>query len=174
MRGRTWLFAVFAAMALPGCYINPPPSKEITLRDDEFRPFVEYATPSIRMSSYPNYIFLRLVARIDRKTGERSTLAGLAFVYPGRAMRKYNSARKARAEVLRFYKPTRNRSCEECVCSVTERLMIGIPETELRQAPPSGYKFKVFARDGSEALITIPQDAIEQLFAKLDKHSPKA
>ncbi len=102
-------------MALADCQINPPASQEIALLHDEFRPFVEYSTPSIRISSYPNYNFLKLVARIDRKTGETSTLASLAFVYAGRAMRKYNSARNARAEVLRFYKPTRNRSCEKRV-----------------------------------------------------------
>jgi hypothetical protein len=51
--------------------------------------------------------------------------------------------------------------------------MIGIPEAELRRAPPSGYQLKVFARDGSDVLITIPQAAIEKLLAKLHKPTPK-
>ncbi|MFA9551036.1 MAG: hypothetical protein ACERIL_08215, partial [Hyphomicrobium sp.] len=104
-----------------------------------------------------------------------STLAGLVLVYPGRAMREYNSARNARAEVFRFYKPLRQRECEKRVCSVSETLMIEIPETELRQASPDGYKLKVFARDGSDMLIAIPRGAIERLLAKLDKQpGPKA
>ena len=175
MRVCAWLFAAFVAFALPGCQINPAPSEEITLQDDEFRPFVEYATGTIRLSSYPNYILLKLIARIDRKTGKTSTLASVTFVYPGRAMRKYNSARNARAEVLRFYKPLRQRECEKRVCSVSETLMIEIPETELRRAPPDGYKLKVFARDGSDMLVAIPRGVIERLFAKLDKQpGPKA
>lgn len=58
MRACAWLFAAFVAFALPGCQINPAPSEEITLQDDAFRPFVEYATGPIRLSSYPNYILL--------------------------------------------------------------------------------------------------------------------
>lgn len=169
MQGRAWLFCAFVAFALPGCQINPAPSEEITLQDDAFRPFVEYATPDLRLSSYPDLAVLKLVARIDRKTRETSTLAGLVLVYPGRAMRKYNSARNARAEVLRFYKPLRQRECEKRVCSVSETLMIEIPETELRRAPPDGYKLKVFARDGSDMLVAIPRGVIERLFAKIDK-----
>jgi len=57
--------------------------------------------------------------------------------------------------------------------TMTESLMIGIPETELRQAPPGGYQFKVFARDGSDVLIAIPQAVIEKLLTKLDKRTPK-
>jgi len=52
-------------------------------------------------------------------------------------------------------------------------LLIEIPQTELRQAPPAGYQLKVFARDGSDVLVTIPQAAIEKLLAKLDKRTPK-
>lgn len=59
------------------------------------------------------------------------------------------------------------------MCSVTETLMIGIPEAELRQAPPSGYQLKVFAHGGSDVLITIPRAAIEKLLAKLHKPTPK-
>lgn len=175
MRVCAWLFAAFVAFALPGCQINPVPFEEITLQDDKFRPFVEYATGTIRLSSYPNDILPKLMARIDRKTGKTSTLASVTFVYSARHMRKYESARNARAEVLRFYKPTRHRTCEKRACVVNETLMIGIPQPELRQASPDGYKLKVFARDGSDMLIAIPGRAIEQLFAKLDKQpGPKA
>ena len=169
MRVCAWLFAALAAIALPGCQINPAPSEEITLHDDEFRPFVEYATGTIRLSSYPDLIFLKLVARIDRKTGKTTTLVGLVIGYEGSGLRKYQSARNARAEVLRFYKPSRHRSCEKRACVADETLMIEIPETELRRAPPDGYKLKVFARDGSDLLVAIPRGVIERLFAKIDK-----
>ena len=172
MRVCAWLFVAFA---LPGCQINPAPSEEITLQDDKFRPFVEYATGTIRLSSCPNYILFKLIARIDRKTRKTSTLVSVTFVYSARHMRKYESARNARAEVLRFYKPTRHRSCEKRACVVNETLMIGIPQAELRRAPPDGYQLKVFARDGSDMLIAIPRGAIERLLAKLDKQpGPKA
>ena len=173
MRGRAWLFAAFVAFALPGCQINPAPSEEITLRDDEFRPFVEHATPTIRVSSYPNRFIVNLIARVDRKTGKTSTLVSLVIAYEGTRMRKFKSARNARAEALRFYKPTRHRLCNEGWCSFDETLLIGIPETELRQASPSGYQLKVFARDNSTLLITIPRSVIERLLAKLDKRAPE-
>lgn len=173
MRGHAWLFATAVAIAPPGCQINPVPSEEITLRDDEFRPFVEYATAATRVSSYPNLFFFNLIARVDRKTGNTSTFVSLVIAYPGRHKREYESARNARAEVLRFYEPTRHRSCKKGTCVVDETLMIGIPESELRQAPPGGYQLKVFARDGSDVLVTIPQAAIEKLLAKLDKRTPK-
>jgi len=118
MRVCAWLFVAFA---LPGCQINPAPSEEITLQDDKFRPFVEYATGTIRLSSYPNYILFKLIARIDRKTRKTSTLVSVTFVYSARHMRKYESARNARAEVLRFYKPTRHRTCEKRACVVKMR-----------------------------------------------------
>ncbi|MGI9403670.1 MAG: hypothetical protein ACR2OF_04050 [Hyphomicrobium sp.] len=173
MRGSTWLIAAFVAFALPGCQINPAPSEEITLHDDAFRPFVEYATGTTRVSSHLNRFFFKLLARVDRKTGETSTLVSLVIAYEGSHLRKYKSARNARAEALRFYKPTRHRSCEEGWCSFDETLLIEIPQTELRQAPPAGYQLKVFARSGENVLITIPRGVIERLLAKLDNHSPK-
>ena len=173
MRGHAWLFAAVVAIALSGCQINPAPSEEVTLRDDEFRPFVEYATGPTRVSSYPDRFIFHLIARVDRKTGKTSTFVSLVIAYPGRHKREYESARNARAEVLRFYEPVRQRSCEKRVCTMTETLMIGIPETELRRAPPGGYQLKVFARDGSDVLVTIPQAAIEKLLAKLGKRTPK-
>jgi len=117
MRGHAWPFATAVAIALPGCQINPAPSEEITLRDDDFRPFVEYATAATRVSSYPNRFFFNLIARVDRKTGKTSTFVSLVIAYPGRHKRKYESARNARAEVLRFHKPMRDRSCERNVCA---------------------------------------------------------
>ena len=68
MRVCAWLFVAFA---LPGCQINPAPSEEITLQDDKFRPFVEYATGPTRVSSYPNRFIFNLITRVDRKTGKR-------------------------------------------------------------------------------------------------------
>jgi hypothetical protein len=173
MRGRAWLFCAFVAIALPGCQINPPPSKEITLLDDAFRPYREYATPTIRVSDHPNRFFFKLIARVDRTTGETSTLVSLVIAYEGSRMRKYKGARNDRAEPLRFYKPNRHRSCQKGWCSFDETLLIELPETDLREASESGYRLKVFARDGSGVFIAIPGGVIQRLFAKIENPASK-
>ena len=40
---------------------------------------------------------------------------------------------------------------------------------QLRQASPQGYALKLFARNGPEALVTIPKASIVSLLERLDR-----
>ena len=45
---------------------------------------------------------------------------------------------------------------------------VEIPEAELRQAPPQGYQLKLFARNGPDALVTVPKSSIGRLLERID------
>ena len=53
-------------------------------------------------------------------------------------------------------------------CTYTEVFTVEIPEAELRQASPEGYRFKVFARLGPGAEVIIPKVQIAALLARID------
>jgi hypothetical protein len=54
-------------------------------------------------------------------------------------------------------------------CPYGERFSVEIPEAELRQAAAPGYQLKLFARNGPDALVTIPKAAIVRLLERIDR-----
>jgi hypothetical protein len=139
-------------------------------RDDKFRPYQDVFTSQYRAGGYPNLIALRLVGRIDRNSGALTTQLEIEFAYMSDHRRGYEIARNARAEVLRFTAVSSSGRCRTgSSCPYGERFMIEIPDSELRQAPSQGYQLKLFARNGPEAVVTIPQGAIVRLFERVDR-----
>jgi len=139
--------------------------------DDAFSPFREYTAGQRSVSGYPNTVITKLAARVDRKTGATTLLVGGSFVYVASHMRKYESARNARAEPLAIRKISRHRSCRQGSCTFDEKFNIELSEAELRGAPAEGYKIKVFAREGGGTTITVAKADIDRLFAALDKRA---
>jgi hypothetical protein len=172
MRGRVQRFAASLALlasALFAACAAGTAAPEIALRDDNFRPYREYTAGQQIVRAYPNTLATELVARVDRKSGAITTLISADFAYWGRHMRKYESARDARAEALPFEKISRHRSCEHGDCLYHETFTVEIPQGELRRAPPAGYQLKIFARRGDEAVITVPHGDIERLLMAIDQ-----
>ncbi len=157
------------AMVLLGGHAIAAHAAEVTMRDDNFRPYREYTTGPARISNYPNLIATELIARVDRKSRAAATLVSMEIAYTGDQMRNYESARNARAESLGFQQIGRSRSCEKRMCTYDETFTVEIPPDELRRAPPGGYQFKVFGRGGGDALITVPKGAIDRLLGAVDK-----
>jgi hypothetical protein len=173
MRGCAKRFAAsIALLGLAAC-AGGASAPDIALRDDTFRPYREYTTGQRIVRAYPNTLATELIARIDRKTGATSTLVSADFTYWANRMRKYESARNARAKTLIFAKISRHRACEKGSCVFEERFTVEIPQAELRSAPPDGYQLKVFARDGGDATITIGKRDIDGLLAALTEPSPQ-
>ena len=77
-------------------------TSDIHERDDKFRPYREVFTSRHRAGAYPNLIGLRLVGRIERASGARTTLLEVEFAYMSDHKRGYDAARNDRAEALRF------------------------------------------------------------------------
>ncbi len=168
MRGCAKRFAAsIALLGLAAC-AGGASAPEIALRDDAFRPYREYTTGQRVVRAYPNTLATELIARVDRKTGATTTLLSADFTYWASRMRRYDSARDARAEALTFAKTSRHRACEKGTCVYEERFTVEIPQAQLRSAPVDGYQLKVFAREGGDATITIGKGDIEQLLAALD------
>ena len=168
MRGCAKRFAAsIALLGLAAC-AGGASAPGIALRDDTFRPYREYTTGERVVHAYPNTLSTELIARVDRKTGATTTLLSADFTYWASRMRKYETARDARAKTLIFAKISRHRACERGSCVYEERFTVDIPQAELRGAPPDGYQLKVFAREGGDATITIGKRDIEQLLAALD------
>ncbi len=175
MRGTRFAasIAVLGSALLAACAVNQV-APAIALRDDTFRPYREYTTGQRTVGGYPNTITTELVARVDRKTGASATLLGVGFVYKAERMRRYESARNARAEALTLQRVSRHRSCEKRSCVFDENVTIEIPESELRRATASGYQLKVFAQDGGDATLAIEKADIERLLAALDAPGAQA
>jgi hypothetical protein len=173
MRGCAKRFAAsIVLLGLAAC-AGVASAPEIALRDDAFRPYREYSTGQRIVRAYPNTLATELIARVDRKTGAATTLLSADFTYWAGRMRRYESARDARAKTLTFAKISRHRACEKGTCLYEERFTVEIPQAELRSAPVDGYPLKVFARDGGDATITIGKRDIEQLLAALAEPSPQ-
>ena len=176
MRGRAGrfaaLFALLGSAFLAACAAGGS-APEIAVRDDNFRPYREYTTGKQLVSTYPNTFAAELIGRVDRKTGATTTLISADFAYQDDRMRKYESARDARAEALPLQGISRVRSCEQHVCVHEEKFAVEIPEDALRRAPAGGYQPKIFARDGGDTTVTIPKGQIDLLLAALHKQSPQ-
>jgi hypothetical protein len=168
MRGGAKRFAASIALVGLAACAGGAAAPEIALRDDVFRPYREYTTGQRVVRAYPNTLATELIAHVDRKTGAATTLLSADFTYWASRMRRYESARNARAKALTFAKISRHRACEKGNCVYEERFTVEIPQAELHSAPPEGYPLKVFARDGGDATITIGKRDIEQLLAALD------
>jgi hypothetical protein len=139
-------------------------TSEIQHRDDPFRPYSEYSTGQIRAGGYPNLLGLRLSGRIDRASGRLTTLLEVEFAYMSDHKRSYEAARNSRAEALRLTAVSSTGRCRTgSSCPYGERFSVEVPEAELRQAPAPGYQLKLFARNGPDALVTIPKAAIVRL-----------
>ncbi len=146
-------------------------ASNVSLTDDQFRPYREYSTGFIDGATTSGLDSKRLVARVDRKTG--AVAASLEFIvtYKGRLKYTYDTARNSKAEPLKVgviaHKAS---SCKrsESTCIYTEVVGVAIPEADLRRAPAEGYPVKLFAHLGPDALIPIPKQLITSLLAKVD------
>jgi hypothetical protein len=148
----------------------PAQTSEIQDRDDPFRPYREYFTGQIRAGAYPNLLGLRLSGRIDRASGRLITLLEVEFAYMSDHKRGYEGARNSRAEALRLTVVSSSGRCRTgSSCPYGERFSVEVPEPELRQAPVQGYQLELFARNGPDALVTIPKAAIVRLLERIDR-----
>ena len=146
-------------------------ASNVSLTDDQFRPYREYSTGFIDGATTSGLDSKRLVARVDRKTG--AVAASLEFIvtYKGRLKYTYDTARNSKAEPLKVgviaHKAS---SCKrsESTCIYMEVVGVAIPEADLRSAPAEGYPVKLFAHLGPDALIPIPKQLITSLLAKVD------
>ena len=78
-------------------------------------------------------------------------------------------SRNSPAQPLRFIRVAFHGRCPAGVtCAYPEVFTVEIPEVELRQAAPEGYRFKVFARLGPDAEVIIPKVQIAALLARID------
>lgn len=152
-------------------------ASKIKTTDDDFRPFKEFVSGEIRSSNQLGLGAKQLVARIDRKSGALTTLLQFEIAYTSSHRRTYEQARNNRAETLPFHSIQRHSRCtpgKDCIYD--ELFIITLPEADLRRAATSGYRLKVFARNGPEILIDVPKELIVNLFAKVDSEraAPKA
>jgi len=158
---------VVALLAVSAC---ATPAVEVTLRDDNFRPYREFTAGRVVVSSLPNFSALELVARVDRQTAAIDTLVSVEVVYQDYHARHYESARDARATPLVLERVSHDGGCQHPPCAYGERFTVAVPITELRNAPAGGYQLKVFAKDGGDMLVAVPRGDIDRLLAVVDKH----
>jgi hypothetical protein len=164
----TLAFLVACSALLQACAVNPPPS-HVQVRDDNFAPYREMATGSVESGNGLSLESLQLFARIDRTTGALSTFVKVTHVYKAALKVFFESARNTRAEPLKLTPLGRTSKCNpKTGCIYTEVYQIDIPETELRQAGPAGYPFKVFARVAGERTLTIPKALVDSLLHKIE------
>jgi hypothetical protein len=163
-----WAICVGLCAVLSACAINPPPT-ELRTRDDQFSPYREIASGQLRSGTGDSRELMQLIGRIDRKTAVVSTMVQITHVYRASMRLVFETARNVRAEPLRLAQLGRTSDCSPKIgCIYTEVYTIDIPESELRQAPATGYQFKIFARIGGERLMTIPKSLTTDLLQKID------
>jgi hypothetical protein len=114
-----------------------------------------------------------LAARIDRRSNAVQPSLRVRITYTAAAPRSYGSARDERARLLKT-EPVQvgdARCAKGQICTHEETVRIELPDSELRQARVSGYRLKLFARNGPEIEIGIPGAQIAALY---DKAEPAA
>jgi hypothetical protein len=147
----------------------------VQVADDQFKPFREYSSGPLKSSSGDTLQIAMLAVRIDRKAGARQILTEVSVHYTSGWDRNYLRARDSAAQELPTKVVARNGQCRKNVCDRWEIVNIGISETALRQAPGSGYQFKLFAsKTGDDVLVTLPKPVIVSLFAKADGEATPA
>lgn len=115
-------------------------ASKIELRDDHFRPEIEYTTGTIQTATTNGLGSKRLLATVDRKSGALTHVV-LAFQigYTGTGRRSYEIANDASAKSLRLSTVTRNSSCDrQGTCTYVESYLVEIAEAEIRAAFPRG------------------------------------
>ena len=163
-----WAISLGLCATLSACAVNPPPS-QVQVRDDQFAPYREMATGAVESGSGLSVESFQLFARIDRTTGALSTFVKVMHIYKAVMRVSFESARNIRAEPLKLTALGKTSKCKPGAgCTYFEVYTIDIPETELRQAGPTGYPFKIFARVAGERLLTIPKPLIDELLKKID------
>ncbi len=177
MRGRG--FAFLFAVLLSAC-ANQQQQIEaasgIKSNDDQFLPFRQYESGLMKEPRSPTSgdidRFDVLLGRVDKKTGDASFAVQVLLAYAKDHRQKFQSARNAKAEKLRMiHVEDLRKSCSRSagLCAFNEVFDVLIPETDLRGAGPEGYAIKLFARAGSEAVITIPKPVIASLLQQVDE-----
>ena len=162
MRGVAIGFSLVLLLTVSACAQSVAIAPAET-RDDPFLPYTETSAGQSRAVIPNGLAQIELLKRKDRKTGVANTLLHVATVYHGSHREKYESARNAKAEPLKFQPYNYEKSCEKRDCQHTEVFFVEIPEQELKQAGPDGYALKIFARGGTNLTITIPPGLIARL-----------
>lgn len=171
--GRLLAFGVVAGLA--GCAapgLQGTGSGPVAQRDDQFKPYQEYATDDALVRTHNSYAGARLVARRDRTTGAITTYAYAIVGYIQRLTRRYEAARNERAEPLAFRQLSHEPAVcrRELGCAHRHMLEIAIPEADLRRALAAGqdYPIKLFARAGEEAIVPVTRAQIAALYKALE------
>ncbi len=143
-------------------------------RDDQFAPYQEVVTPTLRSGAIPNVTLLKLIGRRDRKSGEATALASVQVSYEARSQRHYEIARNSRAETLPLQVVSRGHSttCRQHLCRYVEDYLVELPLAELRHTPGAAFAFKLFAKGGHDHLVAIPKELIASLIKSLDEIGP--
>jgi len=176
---RVLLGLALVAFSLAGCSAGSGPPRleaapqDVAQKDDQFKPYREITTPQVRVGALPTALGLTLSARIDRQSSQVRYVLRTEVIYVGSGKRNYESARDSSAATLRTERVAGNARCKPGVeCTYDEIVMIELPETALRQARTSGYRLKLFARNGPEIEIGIPGPQIAGLLDKVDASAP--
>ena len=177
MRG--WSLAFLFAVLLSACANQQQPieaASTIKTNDDQFLPFRQYESGLMKEPRAPAsgdiYRYDVLWGRVDKKTGDASFAVQVLLAYAKDHRQRFQSARNAKAQSLHMvHIENLRKGCSRSagLCNFNEVFDVLIPETDLRGAGPEGYAIKLYARAGSEALITIPKPVIVSLLKQVDE-----
>jgi hypothetical protein len=144
-------------------------ASQVQAADDPFKPHREYATGEVASGNSLGLGAKKLIAQVDKKSGAATFLLRFQIVYTSGHPRHYDSARNNRAEQLALRTIQRQGQCRiGNDCPYGDLFEVVLPEAHLRSAGPGGYPIKVFARNGPEIVIDIPQQMISALLARVD------
>lgn len=166
-------FAVVSALALAACSagigLDSPHAQAVRATDDPFLPYQEYVGAEMRRTEGSTIRSLRLVGRRDRKTGVLTTHAQIMLAYKSQTAHHFDQARSEKAELLAMRKlDGAGGSCQKAGgCPHNEAYIVDLPEADLRSARETGYKIKLFGRNGADAYFPIPAQLVDALYQKL-------
>lgn len=165
--------ALVLIVSIVGCGQDLSNVPEAKARDDTFTPYQEYVSAAIRSVDLLNPLEYRLVGRRDRRTSVVTMHARLGVTYRANHRRLYEIARNDRAEALRISVILRKfPMCPKGPCEFYEEFWVDLPEADVRAAADRGYRFKIFARTGSENVIVVPKELIQSLLRSMGEGAP--
>ncbi len=153
--------ALLAAVLVAGCAgggagtLDAPPvatAREITI-------------PEVRVAGGEQQLALTLGVRVGPGAGQAAPMLRVEIRYTG-VTRLYDTARDAQGRVLKTERAGGEGCKAGAACAETVR--IDLPDAELRQAKATGYRLKLFARNGPEIEIGIPGGQIAALYERVD------
>jgi hypothetical protein len=150
--------------------VDTPPGDTITVDDDKFKSAIEYHSGVAKIGDLGDTVLWTLVAQKEKTTGATRYYVQWTNIYSSREWRFYSYANNDAAANLEMIPLGRNvHSCYSNLhtCLYDETYNIYFSKAEIEKGKSAGLAFKIFAKDGSSKVTTVPSTLVTALLTTM-------